>query len=75
LTETFSDEFKLGLDLQGGLHLEYSVAVDDAMVNKLDQIAAELEANFKEKKDLVVSVERVSLTELHVRLPSPVLKP
>lgn len=68
---TFSNEFELGLDLQGGLHLEYSVAVDEAMVNKLDQIAAELEANFKEKKDLRVSVERVGLTELHVKLPTP----
>ncbi|MDC0671909.1 hypothetical protein POL58_29460, partial [Nannocystis sp. ncelm1] len=46
LTNTFDNRFKLGLDLQGGLHLEYSVAVDEALENKLDQIAAELEAGF-----------------------------
>ena len=28
ISETFTRKFQLGLDLQGGLHLEYSVAVD-----------------------------------------------
>ncbi len=31
ITSVFTREFKLGLDLQGGLHLEYSVAVDEAL--------------------------------------------
>lgn len=66
LSENYANEFNLGLDLQGGLHLEYSVAVDEAIENKLDQISAELEANFKEKKDVTVSAQRVSLTEIHV---------
>lgn len=71
LSETFSNQFKLGLDLQGGLHLEYSVAVDEAIQNKLDQIAAELEAGFKEKKDLRVTVERVAFNELDVSFADP----
>jgi protein-export membrane protein SecD len=71
LVDNYSNEFKLGLDLQGGLHLEYSVAVDSAIENKLDQIAAEVEGNFKEKKDITATVERISLTELHIKLPTP----
>ncbi len=70
-TNVFQNEFKLGLDLQGGLHLEYSVDVDDAIANKLDQIANELEAGFKEKKDLEVSVERKGIDTLQITFPSP----
>ncbi len=69
MTETFDREFKLGLDLQGGLHLEYSVDVDGAIKNKLDQVANELEAAFKEKKDLEVAVTREGIDELHVNFP------
>ena len=70
LTDTFDREFKLGLDLQGGLHLEYSVDVDGAIKNKLDQVANELEATFKEKKDLEVTVLREGFDELHVTFPT-----
>ncbi len=58
ITSTFTRTFKLGLDLQGGLHLEYSVGVDEALENKLDGIAAELEASFAEKKDVRPKVDR-----------------
>jgi len=58
ITSTFTRTFKLGLDLQGGLHLEYSVGVDEALENKLDGIAAELEASFAEKKDIRPKVSR-----------------
>ncbi len=70
-TATFENEFKLGLDLQGGLHLEYSVAVDEAIENKLDQIGAELEAAFKEKKNVDVVAERVGIDELHIHFDDP----
>jgi preprotein translocase subunit SecD len=50
LTDTFKSRFKLGLDLQGGLHLEYSVAVDEALENKLDQIASELESASRRRR-------------------------
>src|SRR5512134_1961492 len=58
ITENFQRKVQLGLDLQGGLHLEYSVAVDEAIENKLDQIASELEIGFREKKNVDVTVTR-----------------
>ncbi|MFV8754350.1 protein translocase subunit SecD [Nannocystaceae bacterium ST9] len=71
ITNTFTRQFQLGLDLQGGLHLEYSVAVDEALENKLDQIAGELEAQFKEKKDLDVTIERKGIDTLDIIFASP----
>jgi len=71
ISDTFTRQFKLGLDLQGGLHLEYSVAVDEAMENKLEQLGGELESAFKEKKDIVVTTEREGNKALLVRFPSP----
>ena len=71
ITSTFTRTFKLGLDLQGGLHLEYSVGVDEALENKLDGIAAELEASFAEKKDIRPKVERVGTDTLLVRFEEP----
>jgi protein-export membrane protein SecD len=71
ITNTFTRQFQLGLDLQGGLHLEYSVAVDEALENKLDQIAGELESAFKEKKDLDVSIERKGIDTLDITFPTP----
>lgn len=71
LTSTFDNRFKLGLDLQGGLHLEYSVAVDEALENKLDQIAAELEAGFKEKKNVEVDIERQGIDRLDIKFADP----
>lgn len=71
VAETFKRKFKLGLDLQGGLHLEYSVAVDEALETKLDQLASELETAFKEKKDIAVKVEREGNNTLLIRFPSP----
>jgi protein-export membrane protein SecD len=71
ITNTFTRQFELGLDLQGGLHLEYSVAVDEALENKLDQMAGELEGAFKEKKGIDVETERVGRDTLLVHFPSP----
>lgn len=71
ITNTFSNRFKLGLDLQGGLHLEYSVAVDEALENKLDQIASELDSAFKEKKNVDVEIERIGLDRLDIKFADP----
>ncbi len=71
VTSTFTRSFKLGLDLQGGLHLEYSVGVDEALENKLDGIAAELEASFAEKKDIRPTIERVGIDTLRIRFEDP----
>ena len=71
ITSTFKNRFKLGLDLQGGLHLEYSVAVDEALENKLDQIASELESSFKEKKNVDVDIERSGVDRLDIKFADP----
>jgi len=73
ITDNFTRHFQLGLDLQGGLHLEYSVAVDEAVENKLDQIAAELEAAFRDKKELEVKITRPedTIDTLVMQFPSP----
>lgn len=71
ITNTFKNRFKLGLDLQGGLHLEYSVAVDEALENKLDQIASELDSAFKEKKNVDVEIERIGLDRLDIKFADP----
>lgn len=70
ITENFQRKFQLGLDLQGGLHLEYSVAVDEAIENKLDQIASELEIGFREKKNIDVNVTRRGIDTLELAFPS-----
>ena len=71
ITDNFKSRFKLGLDLQGGLHLEYSVAVDEALENKLDQIASELESAFKEKKNVSVTAQRVGLDRVDITFQDP----
>lgn len=71
ITDTFKNRFKLGLDLQGGLHLEYSVAVDEALENKLDQIASELESSFREKKKVVVKAQRNGLDRVDIVFDDP----
>ncbi len=71
VTDNFKSKFQLGLDLQGGLHLEYSVAVDEAVQKKLDQVAGELEAGFREKKDVTVTVSREGNDTLRITFDSP----
>ena len=39
----------LGLDLQGGLLLQYNVLVDEAIQDKLDQLAKDLESQLRQK--------------------------
>jgi protein-export membrane protein SecD len=71
ITNTFTRQFELGLDLQGGLHLEYSVAVDEALENKLDQMAGELEGAFKEKKGIDIETERQGRDTLLIHFQNP----
>ncbi|MCA9652739.1 MAG: protein translocase subunit SecD [Myxococcales bacterium] len=71
ITDNFTSKFQLGLDLQGGLHLEYSVAVDEAVRKKLDQVASELEAGFRTKKDLEVKAQVVGKDTITLTFPTP----
>ena len=40
----------LGLDLQGGLHLQYSVEVDKAVADKMSRMAKDMDSRIKAKK-------------------------
>jgi len=71
ITSVFPNRFKLGLDLQGGLHLEYSVAVDEAIEQNLDQIAGELESKFREKKNVDVKITRRGIDSLVLEFETP----
>jgi len=71
LADNFKNRFKLGLDLQGGLHLEYSVAVDEALETKLGQIASELETAFKEKKNVEVTATSIGLERIDIAFADP----
>ncbi len=71
ITDNFQNQFTLGLDLQGGLHLEYSVAVDEAIENKIDQIASELETAFREKKEISVDVQRNGKDRIKLTFAKP----
>jgi preprotein translocase subunit SecD len=51
---------KLGLDLQGGMHLVYSVKVDKAVIDKVERYGEDLEDELKKKK---IAYERVSRIE------------
>ena len=59
ITTTFTRQFKLGLDLQGGLHLEYSVAVDEALeVFALEQFADATPSELTQGQRKLVAVAR-----------------
>src|SRR5262249_24214405 len=42
----FQKKISLGLDLQGGVHIEYSIALDRAIDDKASEIKRDLEARF-----------------------------
>ena len=51
---------KLGLDLQGGMHLVYSVKVDKAVIDKVERYGEDMEDELKKKK---IPYEKVSRIE------------
>jgi len=46
----FKKKISLGLDLQGGMHLVYTIALDRAVDDKASEIKNDLEARFTEEK-------------------------
>jgi preprotein translocase subunit SecD len=50
LEDLFSRRIKLGLDLQGGMHLVYSVKADKAVIDKVERYGEDLEDEIKKKK-------------------------
>ena len=51
-TRTFAKEIQLGLDLQGGLHIVYSIDLDKAVDDKGGDIKRDLETKFAEDETL-----------------------
>jgi len=56
----FSQRIKRGLDLQGGMHLVYSVKVDKAVIDKVERYGEDIEDELKKKK---IPYDRVSRIE------------
>ncbi|MFN3198110.1 MAG: protein translocase subunit SecD [Bradymonadia bacterium] len=48
-TDVFSSKLILGLDLQGGIHLQYRVDIEEALARKSGQLAGQLEINIKDE--------------------------
>lgn len=46
----FKKKINLGLDLQGGVHIVYTIALDRAVEDKASQIKGDLEARFADEK-------------------------
>ena len=69
LSMPLDKKINLGLDLQGGMHLIYEVAVEEAAQKSLEKTSADIERFLKEKKIGVVSSARDGET-IVVRLPS-----
>lgn len=53
-TGIFSQRMVLGLDLQGGIHLQYKVDVPDALRRRAGQTAGNIESLLKKEKNLEV---------------------
>lgn len=49
-TDVFDKKIQLGLDLQGGLHIVYSINLDKAVDDKSFELKRDLETQFGEKK-------------------------
>lgn len=52
-TKVFHKKVNLGLDLQGGLHLVYSIDLDKAVDDKASEIRRDLESKFADEKSKV----------------------
>src|SRR5689334_22471719 len=46
----FSKQINLGLDLQGGKHIVYNIALDKAVDDKASEIKRDLDAQFADEK-------------------------
>ena len=62
-TDIFSQKVRLGLDLQGGIHLQYKVQVDTALARKATQVAGTIEERLSdEAKVKAVATPRTGTT-------------
>ena len=66
----FNKRIQLGLDLQGGLHLEYEVNIDKAVSSKVDRLSNDIEDLVK-KKTPDVTVAREGRDDILVTFKNP----
>src|SRR5512141_2482937 len=66
----FTKRIQLGLDLQGGLHLEYEVNIDKAVASKTDRLSNDIEDLVK-KKTPDVTVAREGRDDILVTFKNP----
>ncbi len=52
-TQVFSKKMVLGLDLQGGIHLQYKVDVEEALRRKATQVAGNIETTLKAERQVI----------------------
>jgi preprotein translocase subunit SecD len=66
----FKKKISLGLDLQGGVHIVYTIALDRAVEDKASDIKRDLDARFiDEKLDAKVKLPQVALGAVTIVLP------
>ena len=51
-TDLFSSKLILGLDLQGGIHLQYEIDIDEALSRRASQVAGHVETLLKEQHEI-----------------------
>src|SRR3954453_6383504 len=66
----FQKKIQQGLDLQGGLHLVYSVDIEKAVSGKVDHLANEIEDAVK-KKTPDVEIQREGRDDIIVKFKNP----
>jgi preprotein translocase subunit SecD len=67
-TKIFSQKMVLGLDLQGGVLLNYSVQVDEALARKTKQRAGNIEVDLKKEKGVDVQATPGTGKDLSIKV-------
>src|SRR5947207_12373 len=68
----FQNKIKLGLDLQGGLHLVYEVNVDKAVSDKVDRLSSDIEDRLSRDKGVKdVNVNREGRDDIILTFKNP----
>ncbi len=77
-TNIFSQRLTLGLDLQGGVHLQYKVDIEEALARKTSQLAGNLQNAFREEYKIDVKTKAGTgkkgveeVTTLTLTFPTP----
>jgi len=66
-----SEQIQLGLDLQGGIHLDLEVQVEKAVENHLERVIDDLKRDLRDGKIRYVEIRRQGLTGIAITLMRP----